>query len=93
MSIDIDKAFEEKSDKNFREYLKSQYGENVFSDLPDYEINQMAIDFTAGAKYILEKIQRKCRVPLPNEIVLLHILEYIDRELASIEGQEKQRES
>jgi len=46
----IEKAFEEKFDKDFIKYLKSNYGENVFSDLPDYEINDKAIHYHAGAK-------------------------------------------
>ena len=36
--------------KDFRDYLKSEYGENVFEDLQDYQINEKSIFFTAGDK-------------------------------------------
>ena len=60
---EIQEAFENKFDKKFVEWLKSEHGENVFSEWQDYEINRDAITFNAGInigeKHMLEKFTKK----------------------------------
>ena len=92
----IEEAFEKKFDKDFIKYLKSDYGENVFSDLPDYEINDKAIHYTAGEKQgrlkVLDKIKiiaSDKTVVSPNIVpgtfqLLENVKEYIDSELKKL---------